>query len=135
MKYLFKLFFNVSLSINGSEYLFRFLLYFFLNFVGFVLLFQESKLTYILLGVFLIVASFYFLFKSIVTRCNLVENDSMLRNIAPYIVLFSVLYFGFGVSDISTSNSFNWIKYLSIVALLGFVYNFILVIKNKLNNL
>jgi hypothetical protein len=135
MKYLFKLFFNSSMSLNGSEYLFRFLLYFFLNFVGFVHLFQESKLTYISLGIFLILTSTYFLFKSIVTRCNLVENDSILRIIAPYIVIFGVLNFGFGVSDLSKSNSFNWIKYLGIVALLGFIYNFILVFKNKLNSL
>ena len=65
MKYLLKLFFNPSMSLNGGEYLFRFILYFFLNFVGFVLLFQESKLTYISLGVFLIVFSTYLLFKSI----------------------------------------------------------------------
>ena len=134
MKYLFKLFFNPSMSLNGSEYLFRLILYFFLNFVGFVLLFQESKLIYISLGVFLIVFSTYFLFKSIVNRCHLVEYDSLLRNIAPYSVLFSVLFFGFGVSDLSKSNSFNWIQYLGVVALLGFIYNFILVFKNKLNN-
>ena len=134
MKYLFKLFFNPSMSLNGSEYLFRFILYFFLNFVGFVLLFQESKLTYISLGVFLIVTSTYFLFKSIVTRCNLVENDSMLRTIAPYIVIFGVLNFGFSVSDLSKINSFYWIKYLAFVTLLGFIYTFVLVFKNKLNN-
>ena len=134
MKYLFKLFFNPSMSLNGSEYLFRFILYFFLNFVGFVLLFQESKLTYISLGVFLIVTSTYFLFKSIVTRCNLVENDSILRIVAPYIVIFAVLNFGFSVSDLFKSNSFSS-TILSMISLLGFIYNFILVFKNKLNSL